>query len=68
MSHSAPTQGNSHHASGNHFDLHAAARRILTAAGFEADLNDAVRQQLDRLTAPAPIEPGVKDLRDRPWS
>jgi exoribonuclease-2 len=68
MSHSAPHPGNSHHTNGTHFDLHAAARRILVAAGFEADANGAVHQQLDRLTAPAPIESGVKDMRDRPWS
>jgi len=68
MSKQPPHQGNSHRSNGDHFDLHAAARRILTAAGFEADTSDAVRQQLDRLTAPAPMEPGVKDMRDRPWS
>ncbi|HEV8233606.1 MAG TPA: ribonuclease catalytic domain-containing protein, partial [Gemmatimonadaceae bacterium] len=68
MSQSAPHPGNSHHTNGTHFDLHAAARRILVAAGFEADANGAVHQQLDRLTAPAPIESGVKDMRDRPWS
>jgi len=68
MSKQPPHQGNSHRSNGDHFDLHAAARRILTAAGFEADTSDAVRQQLDRLTAPAPSEPGVKDMRDRPWS
>jgi len=68
MSHRAPHPEHSHRGNGNEFDLHAAARRILAAAGFEADGNGAVRQQLDRLTAPAPIEPGVKDMRDRPWS
>jgi len=68
MSHSAPHSGNSHGGNGNHFDLHAAARRILAAAGFDADADGAVRQQLERLTAPAPIEPGLKDMRGRPWS
>lgn len=68
MNHSAPHQGNSHRGNNDHFDLHAAARRILGAAGFEADANGAVHQQLERLTAPAPIEGGVKDMRDRPWS
>ena len=75
MSHSAPQQGhqgsshdNAHRGNGNHFDLHAAARRILAAAGFEADVTDAVRKQLETLTAPAPMASGVKDMRDRPWS
>jgi len=75
MSKNAPRKGrdgnshaNAHHGNGGHFDLHAAARRILTAAGFEADAGDAVRKQLDGLTAPAPAAPGVKDMRDRPWS
>jgi len=73
MSHGAPhngknSHGKSHGGNSDHFDLHAAARRIITAAGFEPDTNDAMRQQLDRLTAPAPIDSSVKDMRDQPWS
>jgi VacB/RNase II family 3'-5' exoribonuclease len=51
-----------------HFDMHAAARRIVLAAGFEPDVSDAARSQLDVLHAPAPTEPGVKDLRGLLWS
>jgi exoribonuclease-2 len=50
------------------FDIHAAARRIVTAAGFEPDLDRDARTQLATLTQPAPMAAGVKDLRDRPWS
>jgi VacB/RNase II family 3'-5' exoribonuclease len=56
---------------GNHdgfFDMHAAARRIVVAGGFEPDLPPPARDQLDRLTGPAPAAAGVRDLRDRPWS
>src|SRR5215216_2683221 len=52
----------------NHFDLHAATRRIVTAAGFEPDMDAAVRQQVERLTGSAPIVPDVKDMRELPWS
>src|SRR4051812_18546345 len=50
------------------FDMHAAARRVLTTAGFEPDLDAAAKAQADKLSVPAPIEPGVKDLRSLPWS
>src|SRR5262247_482914 len=50
------------------FDMHAAARRVLSAAGFEPDLDGAVRRQLEAIKGPAPFEPGVKDLRHLPWS
>jgi exoribonuclease-2 len=53
---------------GSHFDMHAAARRVLRAEGFEPDVSDAARKQLDRIAGPAAIEPGVRDLRDKPWS
>ncbi len=60
-----PSQGD--HA--NHgFDLHAAARRILAANGFEPDYDGKAKQQLDALTAPASAPAGVRDMRDRPWS
>jgi VacB/RNase II family 3'-5' exoribonuclease len=53
----------------NHgFDLHAAARRIVTANGFEPDYDAGVKRQLDTLTKPATAPAGVRDLRDRPWS
>lgn len=54
---------------GNHgFDLHAAARRILVANGFEPDYNGPGKQQLDALTKPASAPAGVRDMRDKPWS
>src|ERR1700733_11991388 len=53
---------------GGHFDIHAAARQVLVAAKFVPDLDAAARQQTDQLTAAAAMPPGVKDLRDRPWS
>ncbi len=51
-----------------HFDMHAAARRIVSAGGFEIDLPAPARDQLDKLRGPAPAMAGVRDLRDRPWS
>jgi VacB/RNase II family 3'-5' exoribonuclease len=65
--------GNSHQHSGHghdggHFDMHAAVRRILAAAQFEPELDAAGKQQLDRLTSPAAMPAGVKDLRKLPWS
>jgi exoribonuclease-2 len=54
---------------GDHgFDLHAAARRILAANGFEPDYDGGAKQQLDSLTKPAAAPGGVRDMRDRPWS
>ena len=50
------------------FDLHAAARRILVANGFDPDYGGPAKQQLDSLTQPAAAPAGVRDLRDRPWS
>jgi exoribonuclease-2 len=55
------------HSSAN-FDMHAAARRVVLAAGFEPDLSAAAQKQADAVTAPAPMPAGVKDMRDRPWS
>src|SRR3954471_18832110 len=51
-----------------HFDMHAAARRVLRAEGFEPDINEAARKQADQIKGPAGTEAGVRDLRDRPWS
>src|SRR5690242_12071034 len=51
-----------------HFDMHATARRALRAEGFEPDIPAAAQQQVDRIAGPAGMEPGVRDLRDKPWS
>ncbi|MGH7619441.1 MAG: RNB domain-containing ribonuclease [Gemmatimonadaceae bacterium] len=50
------------------FDMHAAARRIVAAGGFELDLPASARDQLNKLAGPAPVPSGVRDLRDKPWS
>src|SRR5215510_2200820 len=50
------------------FDMHAAARRVLSGAGFEPDLDGAAKRQLEAIKGPAPFDPGVKDLRHLPWS
>ena len=53
----------------NHgFDLHAAARRIVLANGFEPEYDAGAKHQLDTLTKPATAPAGVRDLRDKPWS
>jgi exoribonuclease-2 len=57
-----------HESQNGHFDLHAAARRILLAAQFEPDIDAAAHKQLDALTAPAPTPAGVRDLRQQPRS
>lgn len=61
-------QGRHNGHGGNHFDIHAAARRILVTAGFEPDLPEPARQQLDSLDAPASMTNGVRDMRELPWS
>ncbi|HEY4218903.1 MAG TPA: RNB domain-containing ribonuclease [Gemmatimonadaceae bacterium] len=66
--HSDGAHAHGHSHSGGHFDLHAAARRVVLAAGFEADLDPAAQKQADALAAPAPLPAGVKDMRDEPWS
>src|SRR5690242_16877621 len=59
----------SHGSHGKHdFDLHAAARRIIAANGFEPDFAGPAKAQLDAITAPAPMPAGTRDLRDRAWS
>ncbi|HTI63440.1 MAG TPA: RNB domain-containing ribonuclease [Gemmatimonadaceae bacterium] len=60
--------GTGHQHGGDHFDLAAAARRIVEAQGFEPDIDDAAKQQLASLSAPARIDPGIRDLRDLAWS
>jgi exoribonuclease-2 len=62
------SQNRNHENHNGHFDLHAAARRVLSAAGFEPDIDAAARKQLDALTAPAAMPAGVRDLRKLPWS
>jgi exoribonuclease-2 len=63
------TQGPQNHGNhGGHFDMHAAARRIVTAGGFEPDVPQPAKAQLDRIAGPAPMAAGVRDLRDKPWS
>lgn len=57
-----------HRSHDGEFDIRSAARRVLVAQGFEPDLEAAADRQLDQITHPAPTPPGVKDLRDRPWS
>ena len=64
---------NGHSGKHDDFDIQAAARRIVAAAGFEPDLDADARAQLAALTKPAATPPGgagapVKDLRDRQWS
>jgi len=60
--------GQGKHGHNGAFDLHAAARRILVANGFEPDYDAQAKQQLDSLTKPASAPDGVRDMRDRPWS
>jgi VacB/RNase II family 3'-5' exoribonuclease len=60
------SRGSDHH--GTHFDLNDAARRAVVDAGFELGLDDAAKAQLALIGGPAPIDPGVKDLRGLPWS
>ena len=60
--------GHGKHGHNGGFDLHAAARRILVANGFEPDYDASAKQQLDALTNPASPPAGVRDMRDRPWS
>jgi exoribonuclease-2 len=50
------------------FDVTAAARRVVVDAGFEPDLDAGARAQLEKISGPADMVPGIKDLRDRPWS
>ncbi len=69
MSHSKRGAGSGKANHGNHhFDLNGAARRAVVEAGFEVDLADDAKAQAARISGPAPIDPNVKDLRDRPWS
>jgi VacB/RNase II family 3'-5' exoribonuclease len=70
MSHGHQSQGGPTQTRGSrgHFDIHAAARQVLLTAKFVPELDAAARQQTDQLTAAAAMPPGVKDLRDRPWS
>ena len=62
------SQNHDHESHNGNFDIHAAARRVLLAAKFEPDINQAAHKQLDALTSPAPMPTGVRDLRQLPWS
>jgi VacB/RNase II family 3'-5' exoribonuclease len=69
MTHSKSSSND--HGSGHntdHFDINAAARRTVVAAGFEADLPSDAAQQLAAIHAPALLPSRVKDMRDRLWS
>jgi VacB/RNase II family 3'-5' exoribonuclease len=68
MSQAHDTRSGSPRRRDNGFDMHAAARRVLSAAGFAPDLDGAAKGQLDAIKGPAPTESGVKDLRYLPWS
>src|SRR5436190_20469901 len=70
MNHGHSKQSDSHatHHHGVHFDLPAAARRVVLSAGFEPDLNADAKRQLDAIDGPASMAASVRDLRDRPWS
>ena len=48
--------------------MRAAARRIVVNAGFEPDLSEDARRQVEGIDGPAPITDGVKDLRSLLWS
>ena len=48
--------------------MHAAARRAVTAAGFEPDLDADAQRRPTSSARPRRCPPGVKDLRDLPWS
>src|SRR5438309_6439553 len=45
------------------FNMTAAVRRVVVAAGFEPDLDSAATRQLDSLTAPAGIADAGPQLR-----
>jgi exoribonuclease-2 len=69
MSHSKRGAGSRKANNGHgHFDLSSAARLAVIEAGFEVDLDDAAKAQVAQVSGPAPIAPGVKDLRGMPWS
>jgi VacB/RNase II family 3'-5' exoribonuclease len=69
MTHGKSSSNHEHsRRSDGHFDIDAAARRVVVAAGFEVDLPQDAKQQLARIDAPAPLPPGVKDMRDLLWS
>ncbi|HEY9226462.1 MAG TPA: RNB domain-containing ribonuclease [Gemmatimonadaceae bacterium] len=53
---------------GGHFDMHAAARRVLATAGFQPELDESARRQLAEIEGPGLLGADVRDLRDMPWS
>jgi exoribonuclease II len=55
----------------SHYDLNAAAERIMRANGLPVDMPPAVRQQLaamDRIPPAASGDTNLRDLRHLPWS
>jgi VacB/RNase II family 3'-5' exoribonuclease len=55
----------------SHYDLNAAAERIMKANGLQVDMPPAVRQQLAAMDGRPPVvsaETNVRDLRQLPWS
>src|SRR5581483_6872212 len=58
-----------HTGHGGYFDLHAAARRIVAAGGFEIDLAPDAEGQANHIDGPAAMPTsGARDLRGQPWS
>src|SRR5215210_1080863 len=50
-------------------DLDEVARRAMVEHGLEPDFPPDVGRELERLTVPtADGDPGIRDLRDLPWS
>ena len=49
-------------------DLDAIARRVAAKYGFDTEFPGDANRQLDALTTPAPIPPGIQDLRHLLWS
>ncbi len=68
MSHGPTSHAASHNGKFAHFDMLAAARRVLDRSGFTPGLDAHAQGQLDAIAGPAPLADGVRDARDLPWS
>jgi exoribonuclease-2 len=67
--HHASNKKATHSGAGDHFDMHAAAIRILKANGFDPEFGADVRAAVAALQAPAPpAASDIRDLRALPWS
>ena len=65
----SPTDTRTPAAAAGTFDLLAAARQTVAAAGFEVDFSPAALAEVARLPAVSPpLQPGVRDLREALWS